>query len=87
MISIDDLHEELKQIHKNYFPHMRFGHFISGFMSWLRSETSGKRILFLDDDEVFEYIKKYDHVLKDTHTKNEEMFCIEYSSMWCKGRN
>ncbi len=55
---LDKFYEELKVIHKSYFPDWRFGQLCSNFFGYLASEKKID-LFFPEEDEMLEYIKEY----------------------------
>lgn len=55
---LDKFYDELKQIHKEYFPDWRFGQLCSNFFGWL---TSNKKIdlFFPEEKEMIKHIREY----------------------------
>ena len=55
---LDIFYDELKKIHKEYFPDWRFGQLCCNFFGWLVSEK--KIDLFSpEEDEMIEYIREF----------------------------
>ncbi len=59
---LDIFYDELKKIHKEYFPDWRFGQWCSNFFGWLASEKKID-LFFPEEDEMLEYVKEYVRVL------------------------
>lgn len=59
---LDIYYDELKKIHKEYFPDWRFGQWCSNFFGWLGAEKKID-LFFPEEDEMLEYIKEYVRVL------------------------
>ena len=55
---LDTFYDELKRIHKEYFPDWRFGQFCSNFFGWLM-QAKGMDLFFPEEDRMMEYIKEY----------------------------
>lgn len=55
---LDRFYDELKEIHKVYFPDWRFGQFCSNFFGWLATEKK-KDLWFPEEGEMLEYIREY----------------------------
>ena len=55
---LDSFYEELKRIHKRYFPDWRFGQFCSNFFGWLMQEKK-RDLFFPEEDEMIEHILEY----------------------------
>ena len=60
---LDNFYEEVKNIHKENFPDLRFGQFMSNFFGWLTS-TKGKDIFFLEEGEMLKLFREYVDTLK-----------------------
>ena len=50
---LDNFYEELKQIHKKYFPDWRFGQFIVNFLSYCGDP------FYMEEDRFIEKVKEY----------------------------
>lgn len=55
---LDGFYEELKNIHKEYFPDWRFGQLCSNFFGWLVS-TKGVDLFFPEEQRMLEYLREY----------------------------
>lgn len=55
---LDSFYEEMKRVHKEYFPDWRFGQFCSNFFGWLMTEKD-RDLFYPEEDEMIEYIKEY----------------------------
>lgn len=55
---LDSFYDELKEIHKNSFPDMRFGQFILNVLEWIDS-TKNRDPFFLEEDEMLNLIEEY----------------------------
>lgn len=55
---LDGFYDELKRIHKQYFPDWRFGQLCSNFFGWLMSEKK-RDLFFPEEDEMLDWIKEY----------------------------
>jgi hypothetical protein len=60
---LDNFYEEVKNIHKENFPDLRFGQFMSNFFGWLTS-TKGKDIFFPEEEEMLKLFREYVDTLK-----------------------
>jgi hypothetical protein len=60
---LDNFYEEVKNIHKENFPDLRFGQLMSNFFGWLAS-TKGKDIFFLEEGEMLKLFREYVNTLK-----------------------
>lgn len=58
MRNIDKFYDNIKEIHKTYFPQQRFGQFCSNFFGWLAS-VKGIDLFFPEDDRMLELLKEY----------------------------
>lgn len=61
---LDNLYEQLHQVHKQYVPDWRFGQFISNFVSWWFSSSEQSDIWFEEDDEWIKDIQEFGNSLK-----------------------
>lgn len=55
---LDKFYEEVKKIHKDYFPDWRFGQLCSNFFGWLHSEHSID-LFFPEEDGMLKYLEEY----------------------------
>jgi len=55
---LDSFYDELKNLHKNTFPDLRFGQLISNFFGWLWS-NKGIDCFFPEENRMLEYLKEY----------------------------
>lgn len=55
---LDGFYEELKNIHKEYFPDWRFGQLCSNFFGWLVG-TKGVDLFFPEESRMLEYLREY----------------------------
>lgn len=55
---LDGFYEEWKELHKKYFPDIRFGQLCSNFFGWLMSKE-GVDLFFPEEDKMLEYFKEY----------------------------
>lgn len=55
---LDPFYEELKRIHKESFPDLRFGQFMIVFISWLQSK---KKVdpFFPEEDKMLDYFREF----------------------------
>ena len=55
---LDKFYDEIKEIHKKYFPDWRYGQLIYNFIMWLRVE---KKIdcFFPEEDRMLNFIKEF----------------------------
>jgi len=61
---LDSFYDEVKKIHKRYFPDWRFGQFITNFVEWFRLQT-GRDIFYLeDDDSTIQYFREFAIAMK-----------------------
>ena len=51
----DSFYDELKRIHKEYFPDWRLGQLCSNFFGWLRAEKK-MNLFFPEEDKLLEFI-------------------------------
>ena len=55
---LDKFYTELCQIHKEYFPDLRFGQLCSNFFGWLMG-TKHVDLFFPEEDKMLEYLHEY----------------------------
>ena len=55
---LDDFYEQLKELHKERWPDIRFGQLCSNFFGWLYQEK-GIDLFFPEEDQMLEYFKEY----------------------------
>ena len=53
---LDSFYDELKKIHKEYFPDLRFGQLMSNFFGWLASEKKVD-LFFPEEEQMIKYIR------------------------------
>lgn len=70
---LDNLYEQLHQVHKQYVPDWRFGQFISNFLSWWASETGQNDIWFEEDYEWIKHIQEFGKVIKPSKGHQNEI--------------
>lgn len=61
---LDNFYNELKQIHKTYFPDWRFGQLISNFLSYI-----SKDCFYWEEDRFIEELNKYVETVNGTFNK------------------
>ena len=64
---LNDFYDEIKRIHKEYFPDWRFGQFMSNWLGWIYQEKK-KNKFFPEENKMLEYLKEYvgeDNVYKE----------------------
>lgn len=70
---LDSFYKEFCDIHKKYFPDLRFGQLCSNFFGWLMSEK--KRDLFHPEEkEMLKHLREYTKSLRPDY-KQEENWC------------
>ena len=74
---LDIFYDELKKIHKEYFPDWRFGQWCSNFFGWLGSEKKVD-LFFPEEDEMLEYVKEYVRVLTGKVLDKTEIKVFQY---------
>ena len=57
---LDGFYDEVKRIHKEYFPDWRFGQLMTNFFYWLNADP-----FFPEEDKMLEQLKEYAR----THSK------------------
>lgn len=67
---LDVFYDELKRIHKEYFPDWRFGQLCSNMFGWIMKEKKID-IFFPEEDKMLEYIREYAELFQ-RKGKNEE---------------
>ena len=55
---LNNLYDELKNIHKTYLPDWRFGQFMINFINWYYNKYK-RDIFYIEDDKILTYIKEY----------------------------
>ncbi len=55
---LDKFYDEMKEMHKKYWPDWRWGQYCSNFFGWLMSEKK-RDLFFPEEDEMIEYIREY----------------------------
>lgn len=55
---LDTFYDELKDIHKEGFPDMRFGQFMMNFLGFVQSEKK-RDPFFPEEEEMMKYLKEY----------------------------
>ena len=55
---LDRFYDELRKIHKKYFPDWRFGQLCSNFFGWLMSEKK-MDLFFPEEDAMLEFLGEY----------------------------
>lgn len=64
---LDNFYDEIKEIHKNYFPDLRFGQLMSNFFGWLMQEK-GVDLFFPEEDKMAQYFIEYRDSIKRRKT-------------------
>ncbi len=55
---LDKFYDELKELHKKYWPDWRFGQLCSNFFGWLTQEKK-VMMFFPEENQMIEYLKEY----------------------------
>lgn len=55
---LDEFYDELKEIHKKYFPDWRFGQLCSNFFGYLATEKK-MDLFFPEESEMIKYIREF----------------------------
>ncbi len=55
---LNNLYDELKNIHKTYIPDWRFGQFMINFINWYYNKYKND-IFYIEDNKILTYIKEY----------------------------
>lgn len=55
---LDPFYDEVKRIHKQYFPDWRFGQLCSNFFGWLY-EVKKKDLFFPEEEQMLKYLQEY----------------------------
>ena len=55
---LNDFYDEMKRIHKVYFPDWRFGQLMSNFLGWVYSEKK-KDPFFPEEEEMLRYFLEF----------------------------
>lgn len=56
---LDNIYEEIKELHKEYFPDIRIGQLFSYFFSWIKQEKGIEDIYYIEDIKLLRYFKEY----------------------------
>lgn len=62
---LDAFYEELKRIHKEQFPDLRFGQLFSNMSFWLQHEKF-RDIFYVEDNRFIDYLKEYKNMQTTT---------------------
>ena len=54
---LDNFYEELKTIHRNHFPDLRFGQLITSIFYWITN--GGVDPFYVEEPQMIEYIREY----------------------------
>lgn len=65
---LESFYNQLKDIHKKYFPDWRFGQLVSNFLGWVYSEK-GADPFFPEEDEMLGYLYEFTSAMtgKEVH--------------------
>ncbi len=66
---LDSFYDEVKKIHKQYFPDWRFGQLFLNLTNWLWANKS-MDIFFPEEDEIIKYLKE---VVLDTEAYHTDI--------------
>lgn len=55
---LDSFYEELKNLHKEHQPDIRFGQLCSNFFGWIY-QNKGCDFFFIEEDEMLKLFKEY----------------------------
>lgn len=55
---LDNFYDEMKKLHMEYFPDLRFGQLISNFFGWIWL-TYKTDVFFPEEDKMLEFFKEY----------------------------
>lgn len=55
---LDNFYDEMKKLHMEYFPDLRFGQLISNFFGWIW-QTYKIDVFFPEEDRMIELFKDY----------------------------
>ena len=58
---LDSFYDELKEIHKNSFPDLRFGQTMHFMMGWIELEKK-RDPFYIEDEEMLDIIKEFAEV-------------------------
>lgn len=56
---LDVFYDELKKIHKEYFPDWRFGQFVCNLERWLQANKGFNDLFFFEEYEMLHYINEF----------------------------
>lgn len=68
---LDKFYDELRRLHKKYYPDWRFGQLCSNFFGWLASEKK-MDLFFPEEDKMLDYLREYIKVTGSPWAKYEE---------------
>jgi len=55
---LDLFYDEVKRIHKQYFPDWRFGQLMANFIEWFSIQV-GLDIFYQEEDSMLKYLQRY----------------------------
>lgn len=55
---LDNFYDEMKKLHKKYFPDWRFGQLCFNFFAWIQHEKH-RDIFFPEEEEMLNLFKEY----------------------------
>ena len=56
---LDAFYAELKEIHRNSFPDLRFGQLIMIFEQWLQTNKKINDMFYIEEDEMLNYLNEF----------------------------
>lgn len=56
---LDNIYEEIKELHKEYFPDIRIGQLFLNFSSWIKQEKGIDDLFYIEDIKLLRYFKEY----------------------------
>lgn len=63
---LDAFYEEVKRIHKESFPDLRFGQLMYNIFSWLANNNL-KDPFYMEEDEFLSHLKEFEDEIKNNH--------------------
>lgn len=56
---LDIFYDELKKIHKENFPDLRFGQLVNNLERWLQANKGVVDMFYIEEDEMLGYINEF----------------------------
>lgn len=61
---LDIFYDELKKIHKENFPDLRFGQLVNNLERWLQANKGVVDMFYIEEDEMLGYINEFVKAIK-----------------------